>query len=94
MTVSISLYTMEDTTTNNVGETFYESCCAQLKMENQYDKVNIGGNFTTHNLCTSYGYYVRLTRGILSIGGNIWSDSGISADSSYGHKTVLTGDKK
>lgn len=85
-------YTMENTTTNNVGEIVYNSCYAELNMRNQYDKVNIGGNFTTHNLGSSSN--VRLYYGIFSVGGNIWSDKGIAADNSNGHRTILTGNKK
>ena len=87
-------YTMQNTTTNNVGETVYNSCYAELEMKNQYDKVNISGNFTTHNLDS--GSNVRLYNGVMSVTGNIWSDKGIYApnDSSYNHKTILSGKDK
>lgn len=85
---------MQNTTTNNVGETVYNSCYAELEMKNQYDKVNISGNFTTHNLDS--GSNVRLYNGVMSVTGNIWSDKGIYApnDSSYNHKTILSGKDK
>ena len=90
-------YTIENTTTNNVGETVYNSCDANLRMENQYDKVNISGNFTTHSLCCNYTWnygFVYLTSGVLSVGGDIWSDSGFRTSDSNGHRTILSGNKK
>ncbi|MGN0620748.1 MAG: dockerin type I repeat-containing protein [Porcipelethomonas sp.] len=83
-------YIMQNATTNNVGETEYNRCYAKLIMQNEHDKVNISGNLTTHNLY----YGASLNYGILTVGGDIWSDGGISASDNYGHKTILNGDKK
>ena len=85
-------YTMENTTTNNVGEIVYNSCSAYLNMTNEYDKVNIFGNLTTHNLNGSYN--VRLDNGVLTVGGNIWSDKGVGVYSNNGNKTILSGTGK
>ena len=85
-------YSMENTTVNNIGEVEYNSCYAQLSMLNQHDKVNITGNFTTHNIRDTY--YVNLKYGTLSVGGNIWSDGQIYSYSGFGSKVVLNGNKK
>lgn len=85
-------YAMENTTTNNVGETEYNSCSAKLYMKNELDIVNISGDFTTHSLSSSSS--VLFTKGTLIVSGDIWSDDGISTTSSYGHKTILNGEEK
>ena len=88
-------YAIENTTTNNVGETEYIECCASLIMRNKHDKVKIDGNFTTHNLYAYHHYYsdnygVILEKGTLTIGGDFWSDYGFFALSDE-HKTILNG---
>lgn len=83
-------YVMQNTTKNNVGEVVYNECYAYLNMTNEYDKLNITGNFTTHNLY--YSDAVRLDNGIMSVAGNIWSDQNLGAHgSTYKHKLVLNG---
>ena len=86
-------YTMQDATVNNVGETEYNNCAADLNMQNEHDKVNISGDFITHNLSSSNNSVI-LHQGVFSVAGNIWSDGGISTSRSYGHRTILTGNKK
>lgn len=84
-------YTMENAISNNIGEIVYNSCSASLNMSNQYDKVNVYGDFITHNLSSGN---VKLNNGVLRISGNVWSDSGISTTTNNGHKTILTGNGK
>ncbi|MBQ8926810.1 MAG: hypothetical protein IJ055_00870, partial [Oscillospiraceae bacterium] len=82
-------YTMENATTNNVGETEYNSCSAYLNMNNEHDKVNISGDFTTHNLS---GYEnVELYYGVFSVAGDVWTDGGVSARYDYGNRVILNG---
>lgn len=84
-------YIMQDSVTNNIGEVEYNKCSAVLNMQNNYDKFNIKGAFITHNVSNGN---INLKTGIITIYGNIWSDSGISISSSYGHRTILAGNKK
>ena len=87
----IGSYTMENTTINDTDEIVYNACYAQLEMQNENDKVNITGNLTSHNLY--YSDALDLDYGVLTVGGDIWSDRGLSVSNSYGHKTVLNGEK-
>ena len=86
-------YAMEDSTTNRAGEKDYNPCYADLCMYNKNDKVNVGGNFTTHSLADYPSGNVYFSKGILTVNGDIWSDGGISASDSQSHKTILSGDK-
>ena len=88
-------YAMEDAVTNNLGEIEYNSCEAELHMVNKNDKINISGNFITHNLYAgAYGVY--LGKGVFSVSGDIWTDSGFNLYNYGGGdegKVVLTGTK-
>ena len=90
-------YVMETTSRNNVGDLIYDSCYANLEMNDEYDKVNIGGNLIMHNIQNTSNYWARgihLETGVITIGGNVWSDGHIFTSADYGARVVLNGNKK
>lgn len=80
-------YSIENTEINNIGEVEYNDCSARVTMNHSHDKINVKGDFTTHNVC--YGN-ICLEEGALSIAKNIWTDRGFS--SGLNNRIVLNGD--
>ena len=84
-------YYAQDESVNNVGEIEYNQCNAWINMTHAHDRVQVSGDFITHNLI---GGYFALENGVLAVGGNIWSDGGLNFSETGTHRTILNGSKK
>ncbi|MBQ8927628.1 MAG: dockerin type I repeat-containing protein [Oscillospiraceae bacterium] len=84
-------YFAQNASVNNVGETEYSECTAGLLMKRTHDRVNITGDLITHAVVWDY---FTLESGVLTVGGDLWSDGGLGFSDTGMHRTVLNGSKK